>query len=97
MTKSEYTSDISHSLDDTQSEPNRLLPSIGQRYRLRYEVDCSPFFVAQPGLVGTVTHSDEHLIRLQMDDENSIEWDDFSLFCLPIAEAFSLDCELLSD
>lgn len=78
------------------------VPSIGQRYRLRRTVDRAPYFLAQPGLVGRIIHCDEHLIRLQMDEhlteefDNCIEWYDYEP-TFPLLAVFFEDCELLMD
>jgi hypothetical protein len=93
----------------SQSHKSHLpVPSVGQRYQLRREVDREPYFLAQPGLVGTLIHYDEHLIRLQMLEElpgephfvgaeefdNCIEWYDYEP-TEPLLEVFYEDCQLL--
>jgi hypothetical protein len=87
----------------SQSHNNHLpVPSVGQRYQLRREVDRDPYFLAQPGLVGILIHCDEHLIRLQMDEtitdefDNCIEWYDYEP-TFPLLEVFYQDCRLLEE
>jgi hypothetical protein len=75
-------------------------PLIGQCYQLRREVDRDPYFRAQSGLVGFVLSSDEHLIRLQMVEhitdefDNCIEWYDYEPTS-PILAVFYEDCQRL--
>lgn len=55
----------------------RALPAVGARLVLRHELWRYPHFIVPEGATGTITHSDEELVALRMDEviPGAEEWD----------------------
>lgn len=59
-----------------------MIPSVGERVRLKNDVERYPHFIARAGSVGTVTESDEELVSVRLDLplvgaeewENEVHW-----------------------
>lgn len=51
--------------------------TVGTKVRLMHEVDRYPHFIAAKGMVGVVSHADEHTVCVRMDEHlpGAEEWD----------------------
>lgn len=78
---------------------------VGTRVMLRHDVERYPHFIADKGMVGTVTHADEWTICVRMDEriygaeawDNEIVWSNEAWGDDPAScEDFVRDVEVLS-
>lgn len=86
-------------MNDNLRSNIKLAPQVGERYRLKQDVERYPFFLAKAGMTGTIVETiveaHDDVIRLKMDEtlENCTDWDN----CIEWYESWDMLGEFFED